>query len=178
MVNVTTRAQTSHLVDLDTVETITVLGPTIQFLTQPAEIGDSPCVMRGTIPPGVVIPMHSHPDPETFIAIAGEAEGLNVTRDGVRWERIKPGDVFHVPENARHAWRNQGSAPAVMYLISTARMGRFFQEIGTPVAPGSEPAGPPTPEMLQHFQATAERFGYWNASPQENARVGIDAPAA
>jgi hypothetical protein len=32
--------------------------------------------MRGTVPPGVVIPLRSHPDPETFVQIAGDIEGL------------------------------------------------------------------------------------------------------
>jgi len=32
--------------------------------------------MRGTLPPGVVIRLRSHPDPETFVQIAGDIEGL------------------------------------------------------------------------------------------------------
>jgi hypothetical protein len=32
---------------------------------------------------------------------------------------------------------------------------------------------PPTPEELQHFAATAIRYGYWLATPEENAAVGL-----
>jgi hypothetical protein len=38
------------LVDPETVETINVLGPTIQVIPPPDGGGDAPCVMRGTIP--------------------------------------------------------------------------------------------------------------------------------
>jgi hypothetical protein len=60
-------AEFAHLIKPEQVETIDVLGPTIQFLTPP-DRKDAPCIMRGTIPPGVSIPLHSHADPETFVA--------------------------------------------------------------------------------------------------------------
>lgn len=47
--------------------------------------------MRGTIPPGVVVPMHSHPDPETFLPLSGELEGLVVSPEGFAWGRDRPG---------------------------------------------------------------------------------------
>jgi hypothetical protein len=59
-----------------------------------------------------------------------------------------------------------------MFIVSTSKMARFFQELGVPVRPGETP-NPPSPEALRHFQAISERYGYWNATPEENARVGI-----
>ena len=38
----------------------------IEFLASPDEIGSKICLIRGTVPPGVVVPLHSHPDPEVF----------------------------------------------------------------------------------------------------------------
>jgi hypothetical protein len=35
-----------------------VMGPTIEFLVPPAD--GEPCVMRGTIPSGAAVPLHSH----------------------------------------------------------------------------------------------------------------------
>ncbi|MGH2618718.1 MAG: cupin domain-containing protein [Thermomicrobiales bacterium] len=178
MVDTVAHEQVAHLVNPENVEPIEILGPTIQFLT-PLEGDDlSPCVMRGTIPPGVVIPLHSHADPETFIPISGEVEGLAYAADDFTWVRVTPGDVFHVPNGVKHAWRNQTRTPAVMYLISTCKIGRFFQELGTPVRPGAPPPGPPSGEMIRHFLETSERYGYWNAGPEENARIGISLPAA
>ncbi len=69
-----------HLVDPRNVETLNVLGPVVQFLTPPR--AGEPCVMRGTIPPGVTVPLHSHADPETFIQISGEIEGLSQSPEG------------------------------------------------------------------------------------------------
>jgi hypothetical protein len=36
------------------------------------------------------------------------------------------------------------------------------------------PTEPPSPEALQHSQEVSERYGYWNATPEENARIGIE----
>jgi hypothetical protein len=41
----------------------------------------------------------------------------------------------------------------------------------------SAPAGPPSAEAIERFLATAERYGYWNATPEENAEVGLALPA-
>ena len=98
-------AQAAHLIKPEQLETIDVLGPTIQFLTPP-DAKDAPCIMRGTIPPGISIPLHSHPDPETFLMISGTVEGLICRDHDFNWTRINAGDIFHVPGNAKHAWRN------------------------------------------------------------------------
>lgn len=140
----------AHLVDPYAVETLDVLGPTIQVLTEPGVDDGSPCVMRGTIPSGVAVPLHSHPDPETFILLSGEAEGLAEADGNLVWTRIEPGGIFHVPGGAKHAWRNRSRQTAVMIVVSTSRMGRFFQEIGTPVGPG-QPSGLPSADRIRHL---------------------------
>jgi quercetin dioxygenase-like cupin family protein len=162
----------AHIVDPRTAEAINVLGPTIQFLTPLEGSQDAPCVMRGTIPPGGVVPLHSHADPETFLALSGELDGLVHSAHGVAWARIEPGDVFHVPGEAKHAFRNRSQAPAVMIVIGTTRIGRFFREVGAPDTEG----GPPSAEAIEHFLQTAERYGYWNATPGANAEIGIRLP--
>jgi quercetin dioxygenase-like cupin family protein len=50
--------------------------------------------------------MHAHPDPETFVHLSGGLEGLRESEDGFRWTPIRPGEVFHVPSGAKHAFRN------------------------------------------------------------------------
>jgi len=153
---------TAHatLVDDLAVEVVEVLGPTITFLTPPDDSGDAPCVMRGTMPPGVVVPLHSHADPETFLMESGSVQAL---AGGREWVTLRPRDVFHIPGDAPHAFRNDGDAPAAMTIVSTARIARFFRAVG-------RPSGDP----LATFLATAARYGYWNASPEENAAIGID----
>jgi hypothetical protein len=75
-------------------ETINVMGPSIQFLTPLEEGEDTPCLMRGTIPPGVVVPLHSHADSKTFLQVFGEVEALVEAEDGFDWVRVRAGDVF------------------------------------------------------------------------------------
>ncbi len=66
-------SHTARLIHPMSLERLDVLGPTIQFVTDPAE-EDAPCIMRGTVPPGVSIPLHSHADPETFLPLSGSFE--------------------------------------------------------------------------------------------------------
>jgi quercetin dioxygenase-like cupin family protein len=153
--------QAAYLVDPTSAETIDVLGPTVQLLTSPDDGDAAPLVMRGTLPSGATVPLHSHPDPETALAISGEAEGLVETIDGFEWVAIAPGDIFHIPGGARHAFRNRGGEPAVQIHLTTGRLGRFFREAGRPVAPGTEDGGLPTREAIEHFLQIAERYGHW-----------------
>lgn len=149
----------------------------LAFLTAPEE--GAPCVMRGTIPPRGFVPLHSHADPETFLVDSGQADGLAMTSpDDFTWIPIGPGDVFHVPGHAKHAWRNQSPEPLVATIISTARLGRFFREVGTPVTATDRTQSPPSQAALRRFRGIAERYGHWNATPEENASIGLPMPPA
>jgi hypothetical protein len=53
-----------------------LFGPTAELLTSPQDAHNAFCVLRGTIPPGVSVPLHSHLDTEDFLIISGEVEGL------------------------------------------------------------------------------------------------------
>jgi quercetin dioxygenase-like cupin family protein len=161
----------AHLVDPRRLETIEILGPTVQYLTSPDAGDGEPCVMRGTIPPGVAVPLHSHADPETFLLVSGEVEGLELSGKDPRWFAVAPGDVVHVPGDAKHAWRNLTPEPAVMIIVTTPKMGRFFRELGVPAGTGG--SEPPDDATIQRFLLTSARYGYWNATPEENAAVGL-----
>jgi mannose-6-phosphate isomerase-like protein (cupin superfamily) len=131
-------------------------GATAEILTP---LGDRmPCVLRGTIPAGGVVPLHSHADPETFLMTDGEIEGFL----GGEWARREAGDVHHVPGHARHAWRNVSRGPAEMFLVTTGTLARFFREVA---------ADPDS------FLEISDRYGYWNATPEENAAIGLTVPA-
>jgi quercetin dioxygenase-like cupin family protein len=170
--------QAAGIVDRRDLETVEVMGPTLEYLSRPAADDAIPCVMRGTIPPGVDVPLHSHGDPETFIQLSGEVEGFSQPAEGSRWIRIRPGDVFHVPGGAPHAFRNRSGEPAVSVIITTSKLGRFFREVGTPTVAGATQTSPPSEATIRHFLEMSERYGYWNATPEENARIGLTLPAA
>jgi quercetin dioxygenase-like cupin family protein len=57
-------------------QTFIVLGVLLQFLSTPEQINDQISVMRGTVPSGVVIPLHSYADPEIFYVLNGSLEVL------------------------------------------------------------------------------------------------------
>ena len=62
-----------------------------------------------------------------------------------------------------------------MMIVSTSKIGLFFQEVGTRAVPGAY-AAPPSREAIQRFLKVSERYGYWNATPEENTRVGLTLP--
>jgi len=147
-------------------EMLDVLGPRLQHLTALSHGDEEYCLIRSLVPAGVVVPIHSHADRETFYIIHGELQGLRSDR----WVSLVDGDVFDVPGDVRHAFRNQSGAPVSLLLVTTMRMGRFFRDVGRPVA--RVPAGPPMPADRQRLFEIAHRYGHWLGSPADNAAVG------
>jgi quercetin dioxygenase-like cupin family protein len=148
-----------------------VFGPTVEFLTSPGDAAGDFCVMRGVIPPGAVIPLHSHADTETFYIVAGAQQVLTAGAGGLEWNDAHAGDYVEVPGGTPHAHRNVFHEPAIDLIVTTARLGQFFQEAGRPIT-GS--AQPPAPDEVARFVAIAAKYGYWLGSPEENAAVGLE----
>ena len=57
-------------------EVLDALDPEIQRLTALSEADDGFCLIRSTFPAGAVVPIHSHPDRETFYVLDGELQAL------------------------------------------------------------------------------------------------------
>jgi quercetin dioxygenase-like cupin family protein len=153
---------------------VDLVGPTIEFLTSPQEANIDFCVLRGVLPPGVSVPLHSHPDTEDFFVLSGEVQALRQTAQGYEWINAKAGDYLHVPGGTRHGWRNVSTEPMVAYLITTTKLARFFQEVGRPLAATPQPEiAQDLGQFLARFEAVSAKYGYWNATPEENAAVGI-----
>jgi len=145
-----------------------LLGPAIEPLTPREE--QSYSVIKGTIPPGVSVPLHSHGDVESFFVLSGEAQVLLQTEDGLEWRALKPGDFVHIPGGAKHAWRNVSDRPMESLIIATPRLGSALREMGQPVQGGRRS---PTPQDIERWDEINARYGYWMASPEENAEMGI-----
>jgi len=164
--------QSTPVVNKGTYRVLDVFGPTLEFLILPREADSAYCVMTGTIPPGVSVPIHSHPDAESFFLVSGAVQVMS-RRDGAfEWLDVRPGEFIHFPSNAKHAWRNTSSEPAVQLITTTPKLGRFFEEIGRPVTAGA-PLPPPTFDDLRHLMRVAAKYNYWLGSPAENAAIGI-----
>lgn len=160
----------SRLVEGTPHEVWDVLGPTVEYLVAPNDPGAQFCIMRGVVPPGVTVPLHSHDDPEDFYILSGTQQVLIKDDHGLQWRDAHAGDYVHVPGGTPHAHRNVSGEPAIELVVTTARMGRFFQEIGRPIIGITHP---PTPEDLAEFVAAAARYGYTLATAEDNAAVGI-----
>jgi hypothetical protein len=97
--------------------------------------------------------------------VSGKLDALNIDR----WEELGPGDVFDVRDGIRHAWRNSSQAAASMICVTTTKMARFLRDISIPIDDGVLPE-----EHARRFVRLVEENGYWLASPEENAAVGLD----
>ena len=135
-------------------------------------IEDAYCVMKGTIPSGVSVPLHSHGDAESFYALSGEAQALVETEVGLQWQTLRPGDFIHIPGGTKHAWRNVSGEPMAALITCTAKLGRALREMGQLTSEGGKRI--PTPADVQRLIEISERYGYWLGSREENAAVGIE----
>lgn len=148
-----------------------VFGGIVEFLSWSQEF----CVMRGTVPAGSTVALHSHPDAEDFFILSGVQEVLVQGPEGeLNWREARAGDYVRVPGDAPHAWRNTTAEPAIDLIVTTARLGEFFAEVGRPV---TDEMKPPTPEEVANFVAVSQRYGYKLGTAEENAAVGIQLPA-
>jgi hypothetical protein len=89
--------------------------------------------------------------------------------------KCKPGKVRQMVEKFRaisSVLKEMGPEPL---RVLTDVTGRAILD-HSPVTTGSRSPGPPSADQVQRFLATSARYGYWNASPEENARVGIALP--
>ena len=160
-----------HISRRDEQPIVDVYGPYIQFLTSLGKRESELCFLKGVIPPGASIPLHSHAEDERFYIVSGEVE-LYLESE---WQTAKAGDFLEILGGVKHGFRNHSSQPALVVLQTTVRLGRFFEEIGRPLS-FEEDHTQPSPEELAHFVLTAQRYDYWLATPEENAAIGIAMP--
>jgi quercetin dioxygenase-like cupin family protein len=149
-----------------------VLGASVEFLVGPQADDEAPCIIRGTMPPGLSVPIHSHKAVEVFFILSGNIEVLIEDGGKMSWVEASAGNLIEIPSKAKHAFRNRSQHPVINLLYTTSEHGRYFQEIGRP-ATSEESISPPGPDEIQRLLKTARRYSYWFATPEENASVGI-----
>ena len=153
-------------------QTFNIFGVLLNFLVTPSETGDEISLFKGTLPPGTVIPLHSHAEPEVFYVLEGSLEVYRESREAKGWYSTQPGGVLAIPGNVKHALRNTSSTPTTLLLVTQEELFNFFRSIAKPFEAGKMPA-PPSPEGMQQLLAAAAKYHYWMGSPEENATIGI-----
>jgi hypothetical protein len=83
------------------------------------------------------------------------------------WRRVRT-----EPSNAKQGFKNLSRDPVVQLITINSALGRLFRRIRRPIARGAT-LGAPSPDELRRFVKTCERYGYWVATPEENASAGI-----
>jgi quercetin dioxygenase-like cupin family protein len=153
-------------------QTFNVFGVLLNFLVTPAETGHEVSLFKGILPPGVVIPLHSHAEPEVFYVLEGSLEVYRESGQPQGWSTPRPAGVVAIPGNVKHALRNTSSTPTTVLLVTQEELYNFFRSIAKPFEAGQLPA-PPSPEDMQQLFAVAAKYHYWMGSPEENATIGI-----
>jgi quercetin dioxygenase-like cupin family protein len=147
-------------------------GTLFEFLASPDETLSEICLIRGTFPSGVAVPLHSHSDVELFYILEGSIEVFQFGNGTHGWVSFGPGDVVSISGKVKHALRNSSPLPATLVLVTTSKLYSFFREVTKPVD-RDHTAKPPTPEKMEKVFETAARYGYWMGSPEENAAIGL-----
>ena len=165
----TTKSQACYVADK---QLFNAAGVLLQFLASPDEVGDAICLIRGTMPPGVVVPLHSHAEPEILYVLDGSLQVYRSTDGANGWKTGGVGDVVIIPGSVKHALRNVSSLPATLALVTKSQLYQFFREFAKAFDPNQPPSAP-TPEATQQLFEAAAKYGYWLASPAENATIGL-----
>ena len=153
-------------------QVFSVAGVLLEFLTSPNEVRDAICFIRGTIPPGVVLPLHSHADPELVYVLEGALEVFRSNLGSNEWTTVGQGKLIAIPGSVKHALRNSSSGPVKLAVVTKSELYEFFRAVAKPFDPNQSPA-PPTPEGTEALFQIAAKYGYWIASPEENAAIGL-----
>lgn len=141
------------------------VGPVFTYRT-PISADALYCVADVVIPNGIMVPIHSHADRETFYILAGQLEGY---LHGA-WHVLRAGDVFDVVDGARHALRNNSGQSMSLVLVTTSKLAQFFVDVGRPA---TENLPTPTAADMLHFLEVSQSYGYWMGDAADNAAVGI-----
>jgi len=87
-------------------QTFDIFGVRLQFLITPEQSSGKTSLYRGTLPSGIVVPLHSHPEPEVFYVLEGTLEVYQESGAQQGWSISRTGNVVAIPADIKHALRN------------------------------------------------------------------------
>lgn len=135
-----------------------VLGVSVTRLVSNNETGDHFCIAEAVVPPGVGIPLHSHPDVEMFYVIEGELRLMRMVNNTPDEMIVGTNQAGFVPSNALHGFINAGTIAARVIITCTKGLEQFLMEAGTPVDRNAAPQ-PPSPQEIERVLSIARKYG-------------------
>ena len=139
-----------------------VLGVVLEWKLTREDTGNQYCVLEATVPPGIGIPPHQHPDQEAFFVTAGTAEFALEGKAGLEWRTASAGEMVNIPGDALHGFRNTGKQHVRVLITCPARLGKFFEDAAAPL---QEPSTEPTTAEMERVLDIARRHGQRFAIP-------------
>jgi len=124
--------------------------------------------MRGVVPPGVTVPLHSHDDAEDFFILSGTQQVLSESDSGCNGVTLMRGicphpswDPARAPQRVRPAGgRASHHRRAARAILSRDRPARLLTQ-------------PPTPDELADFITVATKYGYILGTLEQTPLSGI-----
>jgi len=142
-------------------EKFDILGVELEWKLTSAETAHKYCVLEATIPPGVVVPPHLHPDQEAFYVVEGAPEFATEGPRGLEWCFAVPGEVINAAPNTLHGYRNPTTSDVKLLITCTSNLGHFFEEAGLPIIVESPYRfAVPSAEQIGRVMDIGERFGH------------------
>ncbi len=119
-----------------------------------ADTSGAMTLVEGVFPSGAAsVPLHTHPEAETFYALEGEAEFTGVDEDGPSTFMVRPGDVVYVPPRTPHQFTITNAEPARgMVIVQPGGFERYLADL----AAARRPDGSADGETLR---AIGARYG-------------------
>ncbi|HTH53180.1 MAG TPA: cupin domain-containing protein [Edaphobacter sp.] len=152
-------------------EKFDVLGVELEWKLTDAETNNQYCVLEATIPPGVMVPPHRHPDQEAFLVLEGAPEFALESTSGLEWGFSVPGEMVNVPPMTLHGFRNPTTSDARVLITCTVNLGRFFCEAGLPFESESPYRSKiPGSQQIQRVVDISERYGHTYPSRKHDTK--------
>lgn len=149
-------AQTIHF-GPDEGPVFSAVGDVYRILATGEQTGGAYALCEARVLPGGGPPPHVHRrEDESFFILEGE---ITFTLDG-RSILARAGSFLQSPRNLPHAFKNEGSAPARMLILTTpSGFEKFLAEFAQPLPAFDSPPLTVTPADIQRLLAVAPKYG-------------------
>jgi quercetin dioxygenase-like cupin family protein len=133
------------------------VGDVYRILATGEQTGGAYALCEARVLPGGGPPPHVHRrEDESFFILEGEITFMLEGRKVV----ARAGSFLQSPRNLPHAFKNEGSVPARMLILTTpSGFEKFMAEFAQPVPSFDSPPLPVTTAEIQRLLAVAPKYG-------------------